>query len=210
MIATLWYSGVLDVTGSEYYHFYSSVNSYQNHVQKHGYLAVSVPIRRRAACISVVRCLPVRLKYRVMLFLVLLASCGRYVFESNKLIVCKSLILYIQPSNLCCIAFVCSLSLCFIWKAFIKSVFNWEGSTAADTKGWVFLLHQILVCVINVIKIRILLIAVSIFLEKSGGEGHVWMVFLIRFNFEVHCFHDRCHMLFDIILVMNLASRRVK
>ena len=65
-------------------------------------------------------------------------------------------------------------------------------------------------CVINVCPIRILLIAVSIFLEKSGGEAHVWMVFLIWFNFEVPCFHARCHMLFDIILVMNLASCRVK
>jgi hypothetical protein len=38
----------------------------------------------------------------------------------------------------------------------------------------------------------------------------VWMVFLISFNFEVPCFHARCHMLFDIILVMDLASCRVK
>jgi hypothetical protein len=65
-------------------------------------------------------------------------------------------------------------------------------------------------CVSDVCPIRILLISNSIFLMKSDWEGHVWMVFLISFNFERPCFHARSHMLFKIIFVMDLAPCRVK
>lgn len=65
-------------------------------------------------------------------------------------------------------------------------------------------------CVSDVCPIRILFNAVFIFLEKFGGDGHVWMVFLISLSFEAPCFHSCSHIMFEMVFVMDLASLRVK
>lgn len=58
--------------------------------------------------------------------------------------------------------------------------------------------------------IRILLIAVSVFLDMFGGEGHARVVFLISFSFVEPSLQARSHMLLVIVLDKDLASCRVK
>ena len=58
--------------------------------------------------------------------------------------------------------------------------------------------------------IRILLIAVSIFLDVFDGEGHVRVVCLISFSFVEPSLQVRSHKLFVIVLDRDLASCRVK
>ena len=58
--------------------------------------------------------------------------------------------------------------------------------------------------------IRILLIAVSIFLDVFDGEGHARVVCLISFSFVEPSLQARSHMLLVIVLDRDLASCSVK
>jgi len=61
----------------------------------------------------------------------------------------------------------------------------------------------------DVCPIRILLIEVNIFLVMSG-EGQTMMMFLISFGLAEHYVQARSHMLFEINLITDLASCKVK
>jgi len=44
----------------------------------------------------------------------------------------------------------------------------------------------------------------------SSGEDHTMMMFLISFSFAEHCVQARSHILFEINLIIDLASCKVK